>query len=173
MGQYEVAVWSLIGGDRCWEVFYESLALNSAGTFFTDRKSGGGRCAEVTVIRGSTVLLNALAEAIIQSSSQNSLMYYIYIYSYFYIFLLFPGAYGCSFVAKLSWKKKFFLKKYLFFYKIYIICREKKFIFFFFTEKAFFTENEKNIYLIWEIFFYPENIYSFCKIFFDHKKYIC
>ena len=163
MGQYEVAVWSLIGGDRCWEVFYESLALNSAGTFFTDRKSGGGRCAEVTVIRGSTVLLNALAEAIIQSSSQNSLMYYIYIYSYFYIFLLFPGAYGCSFVAKLSWKKKFFLKKYLFFYKIYIICRKKNFIFFFFTEKAFFTENEKNIYLIWEIFFYPENIYSFCK----------
>ena len=45
--------------------------------------------------------------------------------------------------------------------------------FFLFTEKAFFTENEKNIYLIWEIFFYPENIYSFCKIFFDHKKYLC
>ena len=46
--------------------------------------------------------------------------------------------------------------------------------FFLFTEKAFFTENEKNIYLIWEIFFYPENIYSFCKKkFFDHKKYIC
>ena len=41
---------------------------------------------------------------------------------------------------------------------------EKKFyIDFLFTEKAFFTENEKNIYLIWEIFFYPENIYSFCK----------
>ena len=36
--------------------FYESLTLNSAGTFFTDRKSGGSRCAEVTVIRGSTVL---------------------------------------------------------------------------------------------------------------------
>ena len=36
--------------------FYESLTLNSAGTFFTDRKSGGGRCAEVTVIRGSTVI---------------------------------------------------------------------------------------------------------------------
>ena len=35
--------------------FYESLTLNSAGTFFTDRKSGGGRCAGVTVIRGSTV----------------------------------------------------------------------------------------------------------------------
>ena len=35
--------------------FYESLTLNSAGTFFTDHKSGGGHCAEVTVIRGSTV----------------------------------------------------------------------------------------------------------------------
>ena len=35
--------------------FYESLTLNSAGTFFTDRKPGGGRCAEVTVIRGSAV----------------------------------------------------------------------------------------------------------------------
>ena len=35
--------------------FYESLTLNSTGTFFTDYKSGGGRCAEVTVIRGSTV----------------------------------------------------------------------------------------------------------------------
>ena len=37
--------------------FYESLTLNSAGTFFADRKSRGGRCAEVTVIRGSTVFL--------------------------------------------------------------------------------------------------------------------
>ena len=36
--------------------FYESLTLNLAGTFFTDRKSGGGRCSEMTVIRGSTVL---------------------------------------------------------------------------------------------------------------------
>ena len=36
-------------------LFYESLTLNSAGTFFTDRKSEGGRCSEVTVIRGSTV----------------------------------------------------------------------------------------------------------------------
>ena len=35
--------------------FYESLTLNLAGTFFTDRKSGGGRCAEATVIRGFTV----------------------------------------------------------------------------------------------------------------------
>ena len=48
---------------RCLEVtavgrfLYESLTLNLARTFFTDRKSGGGRCAEVTVIRGSTVVL--------------------------------------------------------------------------------------------------------------------
>ena len=51
---------------------------------------------------------------------------------------------------------------------------KKKIILIFLTEKTFFTENEKNICLIWEIFFYPENIYSFCKKkFFDHKKYIC
>ena len=36
--------------------FYENLTLNSAGTFFTDHKSRGGHRAEVTVIRGSTVL---------------------------------------------------------------------------------------------------------------------
>ena len=51
-----MVIWPLIGGDRCWEVFYESLTLNSPGTFFTDSKSGGGRCAEVTVVRGSTVM---------------------------------------------------------------------------------------------------------------------
>ena len=39
-----------------WRFFYESLTLNLAGTFFTGRKSRGGRCTEVTVIRGSTVL---------------------------------------------------------------------------------------------------------------------
>ena len=52
-----MAVWPLIGGDWCWEIFYESLTFNSAGTFFTDHKSGGGHCAEVTVIRGSTVVI--------------------------------------------------------------------------------------------------------------------
>ena len=36
--------------------FYESLTLNSVGTFFTDHESGGRRSAEVTVIRGSTVV---------------------------------------------------------------------------------------------------------------------
>ena len=76
---------------------------------------------------------------------------------------------GCSFVAKLSLKKKFFLKKYLCFLqnihdlqKKIILYGKKKLYWFFFAEKIF-TENEKGIYLIWEIFFYPENIYSFCK----------
>ena len=52
---------------------------------------------------------------------------------------------------------------------------EKKILYWFiFTEKTFFTENEENIYLIWDIIFYPENMYSFCKKKnFDHKKYIC
>ena len=89
--------------------------------------------------------------------------------------------YGCSFVAKLSWKKLFFFEKIFVFFTKYTLFAEKndfiwkkKLYWFFFTEKAFFTENEKNINLIWEIFFYPENIYSFCKKhFFDHKKYIC
>ena len=61
--------------------------------------------------------------------------------------------YGCSFVAKLSWKKNFFFEKtFVFFYKIYIICRkkyfyrEKKVLYWkcFLLEKNFFTE--KNIY---------------------------
>ena len=68
--------------------------------------------------------------------------------------------YGCSFVAKLSRKKKVFLKKY-FFYKIYIICRknvfnmEKSFVMkiFFTEEKIFLMEkninvNVKYIYII-------------------------
>ena len=35
--------------------------------------------------------------------------------------------YGCSFVSKLSWKKYFFLKKYVF-YEMYVICRKNVFI---------------------------------------------
>ena len=77
--------------------------------------------------------------------------------------------YGCSFVAKLSWKKNFFLEKYLCFYKIYIICRKKYFYMekkfynekFFLLKKTFFaekniSENVKN--LISEIYFYTENV---------------
>ena len=92
----------------------------------------------------------------------------------------YPENYGCSFIVKLSGKKIiFFWENVCVFYKIYITCRRKKFIckkivyWFFFTGKTLFKENEKNIYLIWEIFFLPENIYSFCKKrIFDHKKYV-
>ena len=48
--------------------------------------------------------------------------------------------YGRSFVAKLSWKKNFFEKIFVF-YKIYIICRKKCS----YLEKKFY--NEKNIWL--------------------------
>ena len=67
--------------------------------------------------------------------------------------------YGCSFVAKLSWKKNFFFEKIFVFYKIYIICRKKCF----YMEKKKFTEknineNVRKIYLISEIYFYTENV---------------
>ena len=73
--------------------------------------------------------------------------------------------YGCSFVAK-----KFFWKNICVFDKIYIT---EKNVFIWkksFTLKAFFTEkkknfteknineNVKNIYLIWKIYFYTENV---------------
>ena len=79
--------------------------------------------------------------------------------------------YGCSFVAKLSWKKIFFGKNICVFYKVYIICRKKCFYMekkfynenVFYWKKTFFTEknineNVKNIYLISEIYFYTENV---------------
>ena len=49
--------------------------------------------------------------------------------------------YGCSFVAKLSWKKKNIFLNICVFYKIYIICRKKCS----YLEKKFY--NEKNILL--------------------------
>ena len=78
--------------------------------------------------------------------------------------------YGCSFVAKLSWKKNFFLKKcflqnihYLQKKKFYM---EKKVLYwkFFLLKKTFFTEknineNVKNIYLIWKIFLYRKCLF--------------
>ena len=69
-------------------------------------------------------------------------------------------------------KNFFFEKMFAFFTKYTLFAEKNNYIWkkkvlywfsFLFTEKAFFTENEKNIYLIWEIFFYPEYIYSFCK----------
>ena len=107
--------------------------------------------------------------------------------------------YGCSFVAKLSWKKYIYILKKYVFYKIYIVCKKNVFIWkksfilhFFLLKKTFFYREKykwkcRNIYLIWEIYFYAENAcvtnklwiflkYVFIlqkKIFFDHKKYIC
>ena len=75
-----------------------------------------------------------------------------------------PDDYGCSFVAKLSWKRFFFLKKYLGFWRnIHYLDKkgfyvEKKVLYWknFLLKKTFFTEkniNEKvkNIYFIWKI----------------------
>ena len=72
--------------------------------------------------------------------------------------------YGCSFVAKLSWKKKiFFLKKYLCFwqnihYRKKCFLMEKSFIL-----KTFFTE-KKN--------FYREKYKWKCKKYISHLKNI-
>ena len=95
--------------------------------------------------------------------------------------------YGCLFVANLSWKNNFFLKKYVF-YKIYIICRKNDFIWtksfilkFFFLKKTFFLEKNikwkcKKIYISFEKYIFMQeisvlqikgksflNIYSFWK----------
>ena len=60
---------------------------------------------------------------------------------FFFKFCRMKGAnYGCSFVAKLSWRK-------------YMFFTEKKL----FTEKNI-NENVKNIYLISKIYFYTENV---------------
>ena len=73
------------------------------------------------------------------------------------------SVYGCSFVAKLSWKKNnFFLKKYLcFLQNIYVVCRKKCFD----MEKKIFVEKnvnenakKKKKNLIPEIYFYTENV---------------
>ena len=79
---------------------------------------------------------------------------------WYYIFWKTSANYGCSFPAKLSWKKNFFWKKYCGFYKIYMICRKKTF----FTEKNI-NEKIKNIYLISEINFYTENVWFTNKIY--------
>ena len=75
-----------------------------------------------------------------------------------------------SFVAKLCQKFFFFLNLFVFFtkYTLFVeknilIGRKSFILIFFFTEKNFFTaknicENVKNIYLIWEIYFYTENV---------------
>ena len=106
-------------------------------------------------------------------------------------FFLHDQRYGCSFVARLSWKNIFFfLRKYLFFTKyttfaekIVFIWKKRFILKFFFTEK---NENVKiNIsfgkYIFIQKMFVLQikyksflNIYSFCKKKnFDHKKCIC
>ena len=109
--------------------------------------------------------------------------------------------YGCSFVAKLSWKQHFFLKKYTLqnIFTKYTLFAEKMFLYgkksfilnFFLLKKTFFAEKNINenvkIYISFEKYIFIQkmfvlqikyksflNIYSFCKKnFFDHKKYIC
>ena len=65
--------------------------------------------------------------------------------------------YGCSFVAKLSWHIHYLQKKWFYMEKRSFILN------IFFTEKNFFYREKykwkcKNIYLIWEIYFYAENV---------------
>ena len=67
------------------------------------------------------------------------------------------GVYGCLFVAKLSWKKKFFLKIYVF-YKTYIICRKNVFIW-------------KKVYY-WKIFLLEKNFFTVKNINENVKKYM-
>ena len=72
--------------------------------------------------------------------------------------------YGCSFVAKLSWKKNiFFLKKYVF-YKIYIICRKNVFIW----KKSFIAKH----FLLKKTFFTEKNINENVKVYISHLRYI-
>ena len=86
--------------------------------------------------------------------------------------------YGCSFVAKLSWKKRFFFWKNICFFTKYKLFVEKKFFYtekkfynekFFYWKKTFFTmknvnENVKNIYLILEIHYHTKNVCVSSKI---------
>ena len=51
-----------------------------------------------------------------------------------------PDDYGCSFVAKLSWKRFFFLKKYLGFWRNIHYVDKKGF----YVEKKFYIFTEKN-----------------------------
>ena len=88
------------------------------------------------------------------------------------------GVYGCSFVAKLSWKKKtIFWKNICVFYTKYTLFAEKNVFIWkksiimkiFLLRKTIFTEkniNEdvKNIYFISKIYFYTENVCVTSKI---------
>ena len=69
--------------------------------------------------------------------------------------------YGCSFVAKLSWKRFFFFEKIFVFYKIYITCRKKCF----YMEKKIFMEKKYK----WKC---KKNISHFRNTFL-HRKCLC
>ena len=79
--------------------------------------------------------------------------------------------YGCSFVAKVSWKKNFFYEKIFVFLTKYTLQKKmfsygKKVLYWklFLLKKKNFTEknkneNVKNIYLIWKIFLYRKCLF--------------
>ena len=71
--------------------------------------------------------------------------------------------YGCSFVAKLSWKKKLFWKNICVFYKIYIICRKKCF----YMERKFYIEK----FFYWTKLFLQRKIWK-CKKHISHLRNI-
>ena len=71
--------------------------------------------------------------------------------------------YGCSFVAKLSWKKNFFFGKIFVFLQNIHYLQKKIFLY---GKKSFIIKNlfllekfyREKLYLISEIYFYTENI---------------
>ena len=74
--------------------------------------------------------------------------------------------YGCSFVAKLSWKKKFFFGKIFVFFTKYTLFAEKNV---FIWKKKFYIEN----FFYWiKNFFAEKNINENVKIYISFEKYI-
>ena len=57
-----------------WRFFYKSLT--AAGTFFSGRLSGGDRCMEVTVNRGSTVCINSLDTNVVRTDHIDKIRYF-------------------------------------------------------------------------------------------------
>ena len=102
-------------------------------------------------------------------SLSNLVKQYAAMFKKFFIDLLAPAQYNLwlFICCKTKLEKNFFLKKHVFFTKYTLFAEKNKFyvekkfilIFFLFTEKAFFTKNEKNIYLIWEIFLSRKSIF--------------
>ena len=94
-------------------------------------------------------LLNIFRKSFSKTLLEGSFWLLVIYYLYFFVYEeCFSFTLFITVVAKLSWKKNFFSKKYLFFYKIYIICRKKKF----YMEKSFIMKN----FLTEKSFFYRE-----------------